>query len=111
MDVRYNPLEGDLTICFNPRDAESLALLMELVIEEEKERGTHVPNFDKDFFEKFSTSREKFSIKFGFEHLEFGVIFLEEVCEEMIDEGSDPTMLEHFLDEVAPYCTDNAVLH
>lgn len=111
MYLGSKPGEGNLIICFRPREAEKFALLMELVFEEERERGTFVPTFEEDFFEKLAKSEEEISIEFPFQFLEVGIIFLEEIYLEMLEDDCDTSVIEHFLDRISPLCGDNSVLH
>lgn len=111
MDAGYNSETGDLAIAFTPRNARDYALLMELAIEEGREMGICVPNYSKDFFRGFARSTEKETLIFGCEHLEFCVIFLEEVWMEMAENGEDTSMIEHFLEHIAPLYVDSPVLH
>lgn len=111
MDVRYDSTNGDLTIVFAPVEARELALLMELVFEDEGGKGTHVPDLQKDFFREFATSKEKIRIDFEFEYLEFCIAFLVEVYEEMVDHGADATELRQFLGKVSRVCSAGHVMH
>ncbi|HAS84871.1 MAG TPA: hypothetical protein DCS23_02210 [Candidatus Yonathbacteria bacterium] len=79
---------------------------MQLVIEEEKTKGTRVPVFEKDFFKNFSTSRKKFVVEFNFELLPFTIAYLDEVIEEMVEYGSNPTDLDNFVDQIILFCPD-----
>lgn len=111
MKVKYDAKKGGLTIVFAPVEIEELALLMELVFEDEWKRGTCVPDFRKDFFREVAVSKEKVRIDFDFIYLEFCIAFLAEVHDEMLDEGVDTTELGQFLGKVSWLCPSGHVVH
>lgn len=105
MDVRFNPNEGKTTLSFLPKETDRLSVLMQLVIEEEKKRGMQVPNFGKDFFKSFATSKDRFVVEFDFNLLPFTIEYLDEVIEEMLECGSDPTELDSFVEQIYSFCS------
>lgn len=111
MDVRYNSENGNLSISFTPVETREFALLMELVFEDEWERGTCVPDLNKEFFRTFATSIEKVKIDFDFDYLEFCLVFLEEVYYKMLDDGVDSAELGSFLSEVSEFCSAGGTIH
>ena len=105
MDVRFDPNQGKTTLSFVPKETDQLSVLMQLVIEEEKIRGTKVPDFEKDFFKRFATSKDKFVIELDFNFLPFTIAYLDEVIEEMLENGSDPTDLDCFVEQINSFCS------
>jgi len=71
MDAHFDPKGGKTTLSFSPKEADGLFVLMQLVIEEERRKGTWVPNFGDDFFRKLATTKEKFPVGFDFESFVF----------------------------------------
>ena len=104
MDVRFEPKGVRTTISFLPEESDELSVLMQLVIESEKSRGKRVPNFNADFFRTFATADKKFIIEFPFEHLDFVIVYLDEVIDEMVGNGSDPTLLGEVVNKIESYC-------
>jgi len=105
MDVQFYPKNCELVISFEPTEAPDSAFLLQLVWEEEWQRGTTVPDFrNGDFFQKLASSKRKACVKFDYLYLEFIIVFLEETCIELADKGIDTTMLEQFLSSVYDYC-------
>lgn len=111
MKVRYDPDVGDLTIGFTPRDIQEYSLLMEFVHEDELRMGTCVPGFERGFWRKFSSAREKLSITFSPDYLEFCVSFLVKVWLDMLEKGKDTEAMEYFLEEVSPLCCLSRTVH
>lgn len=105
MDVRFSPNDGKTILSFLPRETDRLSVLMQLVIEEEKRRGVQVPAFGKDFFKSFATSKDKFVVEFDFSLLPFTIAYLDEVIEEMLEYGSDPTELDCFVEQINSFCS------
>lgn len=110
MDVRFSPNDGKTTLSFLPKETDRLSVLMQLVIEEEKKRGMQVPDFGKDFFKSFATSKDKFVIEFDFSLLPFTIVYLDEVIEEMLEYGSDPTELDGFVEQINSFCSQGQQL-
>lgn len=110
MDVRYDPNEGKTTLIFSPKESDRLSLLMQLVIEEERVRGTRVPSFNEDFFRGFAGATEKFTVELKFEYLAFAVIYLDEIIEVMIDDDNDPTDLDSFVEQINEFSSEGHFL-
>ena len=54
--------------------------LMEVFLEEYREKRMRVPSFSRDFFEEARKSKTKVRFVFGPECMESGVDFLEDLC-------------------------------
>jgi hypothetical protein len=111
MDARYNRATGSLNLCFHPWESWEVAVLMQLVWEEEWQKGTTVPDFSEDFFKQLAVSREKIPLEFDFEYLEFAIAFLEEACAKLTGSDSGMTVLEKFVLELREYCSGGQKIH
>lgn len=104
MDAGYNKATGGLSLCFTPLESDEAAVLMQLVWEEQWEKGTTVPDFNEDFFRQLATSTEKIPIEFDFEYLGFVIAFLEESYAQSTDNNANAKELRKFLLELREYC-------
>jgi hypothetical protein len=111
VDTRYNSKSGNISIIFTPVEAKELSLIMEMVIEEEWEKGTSVPDLKKDFFRNLETSAENTRIDFDFEYLKFCIVFLAEVHDEMVENEIDAGELRDFLTNMYKICPFNHTIH
>lgn len=111
MDARCNTATGSLNLCMDPEESWNLSVLLQLVSEEERKKGTPVPDFEKDFFEQIAVSRKKISLDFNFEHSKFVIAFLEEVCTQMADNDANITELKKFLSDLCGYYIARQTIH
>ncbi|HAT68330.1 MAG: hypothetical protein A2481_02680 [Candidatus Yonathbacteria bacterium RIFOXYC2_FULL_47_9] len=111
METKFDVRNGNLMLCFDPRETDSLAILMQLVLEEQEEKGKCTPRLEKDFFKNFAASLTPFHVEFGFEYLDFAIIFLEETLVIMEDSGADTTILWNFLSSIREYRVEGQTIH
>lgn len=106
MDAHFDPKECRTTISFLPKEADRLSVLMQLVIEEEKKKGTRIPHLENSFFIDLATTKVKFSVEFDFESLPFIIAYLDEVINEMQENGGDATDLNDFVGKIFEFCPE-----
>lgn len=111
METKFDVKNGNMMLCFEPRETDSLAILMQLVLEEQEEKGKCIPHLEKDFFKRFATSLTPFRVEFGFKYLDFVLIFLEETLVVMEDSGADTTILCNFMRSVEGFCVKRQTVH
>jgi len=111
MIVRYDKKAWELTIFIEPHEADRSSLLMQLVLEEEWQKGTSVPNLKEDFFRELAVTRERFPVVFDYEYLEFVIRFLEETCVEQKEHGISVDTIEDFMCRVRECCPLRQTIH
>ncbi len=108
MDTYFKPETGSLVLVIDPQESDRSAVLMELIFEEEKQRGVRVPDMPKNFFTDMAAAKQKFRVEFGFEYLGPVLAFLEESCFEMAAREIDPTKVARALDKIGQWrCGDD----
>jgi len=105
MNAGYDRETGSLSICFRPGESWEAAVLMQLVWEDERRKGTIVPDYGEDFFGKLTRSREEIPIAIDFEYLEFAIAFLKEACTELTESNAGMIALEKFVIELSALCS------
>ena len=111
METKFDVKNGNLMLCFDPRESDSLAILMQLVLEEQEGKGKCIPHLEKDFFMRFASSLTPFRVEFGFKYLDFVMVFLEETRIIMEDGGADTTILENFMRSVGEFRLEDQTIH
>lgn len=105
MNAGYDRATGSLSLCFPPSQSFEAAVLMQLVWEEEWKKGTLVPDYGKDFFDKLAIAKGETPIAIEFEFLEFAIAFLKEACTELTESDAGMTALEKFVVELSGLCS------
>jgi len=100
MEATFNSEEGKLVLCFKPDETDEASIHLQLLFEDEKNKGHSVPNFGKDFFINLATSKKKARVVFTFKHLGVAICFIDEILDRTIDDGEYVETLGRFLDEV-----------
>ncbi|OHA83409.1 MAG: hypothetical protein A2937_03765 [Candidatus Yonathbacteria bacterium RIFCSPLOWO2_01_FULL_47_33b] len=100
MDARYDRATRSLFLAFTPLEADEAAVLMQLVWEDEWQKGTTVPDYSDDFFKQIAVSREKIPVELEFEFQEFAIVFLEEACARLLINDATIAELKKFLVEL-----------
>ena len=111
MDARYDRATGSLSLCFSPSVSWEVAVLMQLVWEEEWQKGTTVPDLSEDYFKQLAVAKEYIPLEFDFEYLTFVIAFLEEVCVQSVCNDVDAMILEKFLLNLRDLCSVGQTIH
>lgn len=111
MDAQYSRATGSLDLCFQPDESLEAATLLQLVWEEEWQKGTLVPDYSLDFFKELAVATKRTPVKFEFEFLEFAIAFLEEAIIQIPSSPADVDILANFLLELRDYCPAKQTVH
>lgn len=102
MQPEYDETTGNLRIWFHPDESEEGAVLLQLVMEEQQERGEDVPLLSSSFFRDIATARQTFPIDFGFKYLGFVLLVIKEAVKVGQECEVDTFDLEQFVDFFEP---------
>lgn len=114
MDANFSSSKCNLTLCFKPHETNDAALCMQLLFEEEKDKGRSVPTFEKNFFKKFADATEPIRLVFEFDDLGFAISFIEEVIDKTYEyDGNSEhvVMLVQFLNELEQWYPGYHTIH
>lgn len=111
MLLRYDVEAARVIISFDPNESHGCSVLMQLVWEEEWYKGTTVPNLKEAFFKRIALAKERVSITFDYEYVEFVINFLKAACEEQRNNGVNIAPIEDFIHKVSGYCPVGQTIH
>lgn len=100
MDLQYFSEDVVIIVSVLPRESDAVAIILQLLLEEERHKGKSVPDFDGDFLMELACARKKVPLKFHHEHFRFATTFLEEVATRWHEVGEDSGDIDEFLYQI-----------
>ncbi|MBI5799029.1 MAG: hypothetical protein HZB10_03815 [Candidatus Yonathbacteria bacterium] len=97
MDLQYFAEEVVIVVSVHPRESDAVAIILQILLEEERSKGRSVPDFSNDFLMDLACTRSKIPLRFQRKHFKFATLFLEEVATRWDEADEDPRDIEEFL--------------
>lgn len=81
MQIKISNKERCVHFCIMPLESNSIAILLERTIVEQREKGQNVPHYHDGFLKEFALANKICNLKFGFGHLGFVAAFIEAIIQ------------------------------
>lgn len=100
MEADFINKDGKLIFRFSPDETAEASLYLELLFEDERRKGHPLPDFGKSFFREFARTRDMYQVEFNLPHLAVGILFFDELMNNIDPEGFGVAKMQKFLDNV-----------